>query len=92
MTVDCNTHFLGGNLEERTAEGWGYNYYVQEDLGPVLSTQKGCPTGSERQAFVRSSAETLLAYNSRLPIVVYAPADAEVRYRLWRAGEEQTAR
>jgi ecotin len=29
----------------------------------------------------------LLRYNSRLPLVVYAPDGVEVRYRLWRGGE-----
>lgn len=52
----------------------------------------GCPPGSERTAFVRSSDETLVRYNSRLPLVVYTPEDVELRYRVWRGGEEQTVR
>ena len=31
--------------------------------------------------------QTLVRYNSRLPIVLYTPDNVEVRYRLWRAGE-----
>jgi ecotin len=27
----------------------------------------------------------LIRYNSRLPVVVYVPEVAEVRYRIWRA-------
>ena len=30
----------------------------------------------------------LIRYNSRLPIVVYAPEGVEVRYRLWIASPE----
>ena len=30
----------------------------------------------------------LVRYNSRLPIVVYAPEGVEVRYRIWAAGAE----
>jgi ecotin len=30
----------------------------------------------------------LIRYNSRLPIVVYAPVGVEVRYRIWSAGDE----
>ncbi len=30
----------------------------------------------------------LLRYNSKLPIVVYAPKDVEVRYRIWSASEK----
>lgn len=88
ITIDCNYHSFGGRIEERTAEGWGYNYYVLESLGQGVSTLKGCPPGSERQAFVRSSHQELVRYNSRLPLVVYAPSDVEVRYRVWRADVE----
>jgi ecotin len=31
-------------------------------------------------------------YNSRLPLVIFAPTDVEVRYRVWRAGPEAVAR
>lgn len=85
MTVDCNHHMFGGALEEKTAEGWGYTYYVLEDLGAAASTMMGCPENSEREAFVRSSAETIIRYNSKLPVVVYAPEDVELQYRVWRA-------
>lgn len=92
QTVDCNRQFFGGRLETRTAEGWGYDYYVLPALGNAASTLMGCPPGSERQAFVTTQEQPLIRYNSRLPVVVYAPADVEVRYRVWRAGETQTAR
>jgi len=89
MPVDCNHHMFGGRIEARLAEGWGYSYYVLENLGPAASTMMGCPPGSEHEAFVRSSHQELVRYNSRLPLVVYAPADVEVRYRIWRADAEQ---
>ena len=92
QTVDCNRQFFGGRLETRTAEGWGYDYYVLPALGNAASTLMGCPPGSERQAFVTTQEQPLIRYNSRLPVVVYAPSDVEVRYRVWRAGETQTAR
>lgn len=91
IRIDCNRHSFGGRLQERTAEGWGYSYYVLDSLGRSVSTMMACPPGSERDAFVRSSDQTLIRYNSRLPLVVYTPSDAEVRYRVWRAGEEQSA-
>ncbi len=92
QTVDCNRQVFGGHLETRTAEGWGYDYYVLPALGNAASTLMGCPPGSERQAFVTTQEQPLIRYNSRLPVVVYAPSDVEVRYRVWRAGETQTAR
>lgn len=85
--VDCNHHALGGELQTRTVEGWGYDYYLLSAFGPGRSTLMGCPAGSEREAFVTIPSPDLARYNSRLPIVVYTPEDAEVRYRIWRAGE-----
>ncbi len=91
MMVDCNRHTLGSRLEERTVEGWGYNYYVVTGVGPAVSTRMACPTNDLKSAFVRSADEPLLRYNSRLPLVIFAPADVEVRYRIWRADDEIVA-
>lgn len=86
-TVDCNHHILGGQLNERVVEGWGYNYYAIDSVSGGASTLMGCPAGSEREAFVRLPEQTIVRYNSKLPVVVYAPENVEVRYRFWRAGE-----
>ncbi|MGI4817352.1 MAG: serine protease inhibitor ecotin [Janthinobacterium lividum] len=87
QTVDCNIRTLGGTLETRTAEGWGYDYYVVPQIGPGISTLMGCTPNTEREDFVTLSDRPLVRYNSRLPIVVYTPENVEVRYRIWRAGE-----
>lgn len=89
MKIDCNHHFFGGQIEERTAEGWGYNYYVLPDLGQGASTLMGCGNTSRRDAFVTSPNQPLIRYNSKLPVVVYAPQNVDVRYRIWRAEAEQ---
>lgn len=90
--VDCNQHMLGGSIETRTAQGWGYDYYVVSNLGQGATTLMGCPDNSRREAFVRGGGEpTLIRYNSRLPLVVYAPTDVEVRYRVWSPGAEERA-
>jgi ecotin len=90
MNVDCNHHRFGGQIEERTAEGWGYNYYVLKDLGQGMATQMGCGNTATRSVFVTSPDQPLIRYNSKLPVVIYAPADVEVRYRIWRADAAQT--
>lgn len=89
--VDCNNHFFGGQIETRTAQGWGYDYYVLPSLGTMAGTLMGCPANSEREKFVAAPNQPLVRYNSRLPLVVYAPQDVEVRYRLWSAGETLNA-
>jgi ecotin len=90
LSVDCNTAWFIGTLEERIAEGWGYPYYVVQEAGGPASTMMACPPGEERtEAFVQVRGEGFLRrYNSKLPMVVYVPDDFQVRYRIWRAGEE----
>jgi len=86
-TIDCNSHVLGGQLDERVVEGWGYSYYAIDRITAGASTLMGCPAGSEREAFVSLPQQTIVRYNSRLPVVIYTPDNSEVRYRFWRAGE-----
>lgn len=86
LEVDCNQQRLGGQWQEKTVEGWGYNYYELGQVGPALSTLMACPDNSRKQAFVQVGGEPLLVrYNSKLPLVIYAPAEVEVRYRIWSA-------
>lgn len=84
MTDGCNNYFLIGKLEEKNLEGWGYNYYTFESEGNIASTLMGCfnTKGEEKVVYAET---TKVRYNSRLPIVIYAPKDVEVNYRIWKA-------
>jgi len=89
MNVDCNIHRLGGFIAEMNLDGWGYSYYEFSTNGHVTSTMMACNQPKEDK-FV--SGQTLMVrYNSRLPIVIYAPKGYEIRYRIWQAGEEQAS-
>lgn len=89
MEVDCNTRRLGGQVEEKTVEGWGYNYYEVTKVSPPVSTLMACPDSSKRMAFVPMGGEPMLVrYNSKLPVVVYAPKNLEVNYRIWSTAPE----
>lgn len=92
MLVDCNRQVVPARIEERTAQGWGYTYYVVTMGRHAASTLMACPPGPRTRQFVRAADEPLVRYNSRLPLVIFAPTDVEVRWRIWRAGAETVAR
>ncbi|WP_223458127.1 MULTISPECIES: serine protease inhibitor ecotin [unclassified Pseudomonas] len=89
MTVDCNNPRLGGILEEKNLEGWGYPFYRLEKVIGPMSTLMACPDGTRKQDFVPVVGDGfLLRYNSKLPLVLYVPKDIEVRYRIWSASNK----
>lgn len=87
LEVDCNRHMMGAQIEQQTLKGWGYDYYIVKGLSPVASTRMACINGGKHQAFVSANigAHRLQRYNSKLPLVIYTPADVQVKYRLWQA-------
>jgi ecotin len=92
IEVDCNRHWFGGNWSRESIPGWGYSYFLLADVGGPASTMMACPPDEPlKEEFVRVNIkDPMVRYNSRLPIVVYAPQDIEVRYRIWTAQEEKT--
>ena len=89
MLVDCNRHRLAGKIEEKNLDGWGYSYYEFSTNGRVASTMMFCHNPKEEK-FVTSES-IIVRYNSKLPIVIYAPKGYDVKYRIWQAGEEQSS-
>jgi ecotin len=93
MTVQVdekNQYFFGGKIQEETIRGWGFPRYIVSELGPMAGTRMAIdPNAPKVNRFITLGGEPyLIRYNSRLPIVIYAPEDVEVRYRIWRAGSE----
>ena len=89
LNVDCNRQRLGGILEEKNLEGWGFPFYRLENVIGPMSTLMACPDGKSHQDFVPVVGDGfMLRYNSKLPIVLYVPRDVEVRYRIWSASSK----
>lgn len=92
LQVDCNRQSLGGEWQSQTLEGWGYDYYELGAIGPGISTRMACPPDSAHEAFVSLGGEPLLVrYNSKLPLVIYAPSEVQVRYRIWSTTQSSEA-
>lgn len=87
LEVDCNRHSLGGTLETKTLQGWGYDYAVFTPASGMASTMMACPDSKKTRQFIPATLgdSGMLRYNSRLPIVIYAPKDFDVKYRIWQA-------
>ncbi|MBB5350158.1 ecotin [Haloferula luteola] len=90
MTDGVNRHFYGGSLESRTVEGWGYDYWILPELGPMIGTRMAPPEGAPKvETFVTLGGDPVwFPYQSQLPVVLYVPEGCEVRYRIWTAPEE----
>lgn len=86
MSVDCNQHRLMGKLEEKDLQGWGYTYFDFTTNGQVTSTMMMC-NKPNTDKFVSSETQ-IIRYNSKLPIVVYAPEGYEIQYRIWKADKK----
>lgn len=90
--ADCNNIFYNGIFEEKTLEGWGYNYYELSELTGPTSTRMACEDEQKTLQFIPvHSNGSLLQYNSRLPVVVYLPTGLSLRWRTWLATPYNTA-
>jgi ecotin len=87
QTDKGNRYFFSGRIEEEIIMGWGFPRYNVRQLGLMAGTLMVIdPDSPKVDRFIRLGGDPyIIRYNSRLPIVVYVPEDAEVRYRIWRA-------
>ena len=88
-----NRYFFGGTIEKESIKGWGFPRYNVSKLGPMAGTMMAVdPNAPKVNRFITLGGEPyLIRYNSRLPIVVYAPEGVEIRYRIWSASPETKA-
>ncbi|AYU77467.1 ecotin, putative [Leishmania donovani] len=79
---DGRLYKLTGSVTEETLQGWGYSYYVVK-LGDIYAAHRSSSDPARVTTFVALDENPVIAYNSKLPIVVYVPEGAELRYRIW---------
>ncbi len=87
LTDGVNQVRLATTIEPRSLSGWGYTYYQVTGSSLTMSTLMAVPEESKPVMRFVAGTPLVIAYNSRLPIVVYAPQGIEVRYRIWSAAE-----
>lgn len=91
VTYGVNRVRLGYQVKKIPLKGWGYTYFKVIGKGAAMSTKmaprQGVPTVTR---FVRGQSLTI-NYNSKLPIVIYAPKDCDIQYRVWSAEESNSA-
>lgn len=82
--IDCNQHFLiDGKIEEKVLEGYGYTYYEFKGSDKMASTLMACGTQAKTKKDVFYNSEEIIRYNSKLPVVIYAPKDVFVNYTVY---------
>jgi ecotin len=91
LEVDCNHHHFSGKLRSQALTGTDLRIVRVTEVGPVASTRMACPPGElKRRAFVPMGGKPFVVpYNVSRPIVLYAPKDLELRWRLWKAERQQ---
>ncbi|WP_272677333.1 serine protease inhibitor ecotin [Providencia huaxiensis] len=89
IKADCNRQWFMGDLDRKTLEGWGYDYYKLDEVKGPASTMMGCSEpAKDRFVPTQLGDDAFVRYNSKLPIVVYAPKDMQVKYRIWSTDDK----
>lgn len=87
LTDSVNLLRLGCVVEPRELQGWGYTYYEVTGSGVVMSTMMAPPEGGQQVEKFVAGTSLLIRYNSRIPVVIYAPKGYEIRYRIWTSSD-----
>ncbi len=90
VLVDCNRVMFSGRLRSQALAG-GKRLIRVTEVTPLASTRMACPPEeAKRRAFVPMGGKPFVVpYGAGTPIVVIAPKDLELRWRLWRAERRQ---
>lgn len=80
--VDCNSYQMLGEFQEENLEGFGYTYYKVETEERTIGTLKACLDGKKTTKYIYMFPK-MVNYNSKMPIVIYAPEHVQIRYKVY---------
>ena len=84
-TDGVNKLSMATEIKPQPLKGWGFTYYDVTGSDLVRSTMMAsAPNAPKVTRFIGGTPLTI-HYNSRVPIVIYAPEGFEIRYRIWEA-------
>ncbi|QKF64173.1 ecotin family protein [Campylobacter corcagiensis] len=91
LSVDCNVHsYSGGILKDKVLDGYGYNYYEFSDNNSTLyKTLMLCPDEALKDEFVMFGDSIKTHYNSKIPLIIYAPKDINIRVKIYALESEK---
>lgn len=85
--VDCNSYSMMGVIEEKVLDGYGYTYYNVKTEEKLVGTMRGCLDGVKTTKFI-PALPVIIRYNSNAPIVIYAPKDVQIRYKVYTTNDQ----
>ncbi|CCD15895.1 unnamed protein product [Trypanosoma congolense IL3000] len=86
-----NSYFINGTVTEEVLPGLGYPCYMVDLKETYKSRYAVPPEAIPEKKFLSIRHRKLIPYNSRQPVVVYMPVDADIHYRVWSGGEVKVA-
>jgi len=87
-TDGANQYRMACAVEARPLKGWGYTFYEVTGSDQTMSTLMAPAPGTPKETRFVSGDPLQIRYNSRLPVVIYAPEGFEIRYRIWAAPDK----
>lgn len=91
LELDCNTVRFSGRMRSAVLPGSDLRVVRISQVTPLASTRMACPPDQpKRRAFVvMGDRPFVVPYNVSRPIVIYAPKELALRWRLWKAERRQ---